>query len=45
MGLPRDVWAGWRAMSTFLQLVDAAVAGLPWFYRLASTRLVVAVKA
>ncbi len=45
MGLPRDVGAGWRAMSTFLQFVDAAVAGLPWFYRLASTRLVVAVKA
>ena len=44
MGLPRDVGAFWRAASTFLQGVDAAVARLPWFYRLASTRLVVAVK-
>ena len=44
MGLPRDVGAFWRAASTFLQGVDAAVASLPWFYRLASTRLVVAVK-
>ena len=44
MGLPRDVGAGWRAISSFLQGVDAAVARLSWFYRLASTRLVVAVK-
>jgi hypothetical protein len=44
MGLPQDVGAFWRAASTFLQGVDAAVASLPWFYRLASTRLVVAVK-
>ena len=44
MGLPRSVGAGWRAISSVLQGVDAAVARLPWFYRLASTRLVVAVK-
>ena len=45
MGLPREVGAGWRAVSSILQGVDAAVARIPWFYRLASTRLVVAVKA
>lgn len=44
MGLPHSVGAGWRAISSVLQGVDAAVARLPWFYRLASTRLVVAVK-
>jgi ubiquinone/menaquinone biosynthesis C-methylase UbiE len=44
MGLPRDVGAFWRTASTVLQTVDAAAARLPWFYRLASTRLVVAVK-
>lgn len=44
MRLPREVGAGWRAMSGILQGVDAMVARLPWFYRLASTRLVVAVK-
>ncbi len=44
MGLPRDVGAGWRVVSNCLQGVDAVVARLPWFYRLASTRLVVAVK-
>lgn len=44
MGLPREVSAGWRAISTFLQCMDAAVGRLPWFYRLASTRLVVAGK-
>jgi hypothetical protein len=45
MGLPREVGAGWRAVSAILQGVDAVVARIPWFYRLASTRLVVAVKA
>ena len=44
MGLPRDVGAFWRTISGFLQAVDASVARLPWFYRLASTRLVVARK-
>lgn len=44
MGLPQDVGAGWRAISTVLQGMDAMVARLPWLYRLASTRLVVAVK-
>jgi len=44
MGLPREVGSGWRAISSFLQRVDGMVARLPWFYRLASTRLVVAVK-
>jgi ubiquinone/menaquinone biosynthesis C-methylase UbiE len=45
MGLPREVGAGWRAVSSLLQKVDAVVARIPWCYRLASTRLVVAVKA
>jgi ubiquinone/menaquinone biosynthesis C-methylase UbiE len=44
MGLPGDVGAGWRAVSCLLRGADAALARLPWFYRLASTRLVVAVK-
>lgn len=44
MGLPREVGAGWRAVSSILQGVDAVVARIPWCYRLASTRLVVAVK-
>ncbi len=44
MGLPHDVGGGWRAVSNGLRAVDAVVAKLPWFYRLASTRLVVAVK-
>jgi ubiquinone/menaquinone biosynthesis C-methylase UbiE len=44
MGLPQEVGAGWRAISCVLQSVDGLVARLPWFYRLASTRLVVAVK-
>jgi ubiquinone/menaquinone biosynthesis C-methylase UbiE len=44
MGLPREMGAFWRATSTLLQALDTAVARLPWFYRLASTRLVVAVK-
>jgi ubiquinone/menaquinone biosynthesis C-methylase UbiE len=45
MGLPPEVGAGWRVVSSVLQGLDATVARLPWFYRLASTRLVVAVKA
>ncbi|RPI11618.1 MAG: class I SAM-dependent methyltransferase [Zetaproteobacteria bacterium] len=44
MALPREVGAGWRAISGILRGTDAALARLPWFYRLASTRLVVAVK-
>jgi hypothetical protein len=44
MGLPREVGAGWRSVSSVLRGVDGMVARLPWFYRLASTRLVVAVK-
>jgi ubiquinone/menaquinone biosynthesis C-methylase UbiE len=44
MGLPRDVAPGWRAVSTVLQRIDGMVARIPWGYRLASTRLVVAVK-
>lgn len=44
MGLPRDVGAGWRAISGILQGMDAALSRIPWFYRLASTRLVVAIK-
>jgi len=45
MGLPREVGVGWRVVSSLLQKVDAVVARIPWCYRLASTRLVVAVKA
>jgi len=44
MGLPSEVGAGWRSLSSVLRGVDGVVARLPWFYRLASTRLVVAVK-
>lgn len=44
MGLPEDVRAGWRFASAFLQGVDRVVGTLPWVCRLASTRLVVAVK-
>ncbi len=44
MGLPREVGPVWRATSTALQTVDELVARLPWFYRLASTRLIVAAK-
>lgn len=43
-GLPRAVGAGWRLVSAMLQRVDAVVGTLPGFHRLASTRLVVAVK-
>lgn len=43
-GLPQAVGAGWRLVSRVLQRVDAAAGGLPGLSRLASTRLVVAVK-
>jgi len=42
MGLPRDVGGIWRTVSAFLQGLDRLMCRLPWFYRLASTRLVVA---
>ena len=44
MGLPQEVGGIWRTVSTVLQRFDKAVGRLPWFYRLASTRLVTAVK-
>ena len=40
-----DVSAPWRVVSQLCILADRALGFLPWFYRLASTRLVVAVKA
>jgi ubiquinone/menaquinone biosynthesis C-methylase UbiE len=43
-GLPREVGGGWQLASSWLRRVDAAVGTLPWLYRLASTRLVAAVK-
>ncbi len=43
-GLPREVGSGWRLVSSVLQGLDAAVGPLPGFSRLASTRLVMAVK-
>jgi ubiquinone/menaquinone biosynthesis C-methylase UbiE len=43
-GLPQEMGAGWRLASAALQRVDAAVGALPGLGRLASTRLVVAVK-
>jgi ubiquinone/menaquinone biosynthesis C-methylase UbiE len=45
MGLPQEVGVAWRSTSAILQRLDKAVSGLPWFYRLASTRLVTAVKS
>jgi ubiquinone/menaquinone biosynthesis C-methylase UbiE len=45
MGLPQEVGGSWRTASAILQRVDKTVGRLPWFYRLASTRLVTAVKA
>lgn len=45
MGLPQEVGGVWRMISAMLQQLDKAVGRLPWFYRLASTRLVTAVKA
>lgn len=44
MGLPQAVGGVWRSASAVLQRIDRAVGRLPWFYRLASTRLVTAVK-
>jgi ubiquinone/menaquinone biosynthesis C-methylase UbiE len=44
MGLPREVGGIWRMASGLLQGIDRAVGRLPWGYRLASTRLVVARK-
>ena len=43
-GLPLEVGAGWRLTSAALQRVDAALGALPGFGRLASTRLVTAIK-
>ncbi len=43
-GLPQEVGAGWRLASACLQRLDAAVGSIPGFCRLASTRLVTAVK-
>jgi len=43
-GMPQAVGVGWRLASTVLQRVDAVVGTLPGFPRLASTRLVAAVK-
>ncbi len=42
MGLPEAVGGAWRAASSALQWIDRAVGCLPWFYRIASTRLVTA---
>lgn len=39
------VTPGWRAVSGVLQAVDRGIGRVPWCYRLASTRLVVAEKA
>jgi len=44
MGHPKEVGTGWRFASSLLQQVDAVLGRLPGFSRLASTRLVVAVK-
>lgn len=44
MGLPQEVGGAWRTTSAVLQRLDKAVGRLPWFYRLASTRLVTAIK-
>ena len=43
-GLPADVGPAWRFASVLLQHVDKTVGTLSGFYRLASTRLVTAVK-
>lgn len=43
-GLPQEVGAAWRMASAVLQRLDAAVGILPGVCRLASTRLVAAVK-
>jgi SAM-dependent methyltransferase len=44
MGSPHEVGAGWRLVAAVLQRVDAVVGRLPGVSRLASTRLVTAVK-
>jgi SAM-dependent methyltransferase len=44
MGPPEAVGAAWRAVSSMLQRIDATVGCLPWFYRIASTRLAAARK-
>ncbi len=44
MGLPEAVGTVWRAASSVLQRIDKTVGCLPWFYRIASTRLVAARK-
>jgi SAM-dependent methyltransferase len=43
-GSPHAVGTGWRLASAVLQRVDAVVGALPGFHRLASTRLVAAIK-
>lgn len=43
-GLPQEVGPAWRLASTALQRLDRAAGALPGFPRLASTRLVTAVK-
>ncbi len=43
-GLPQEVGAGWRLTAACLQRLDTVVGTLPGFCRLASTRLVTAVK-
>jgi ubiquinone/menaquinone biosynthesis C-methylase UbiE len=43
-GLPQDVGSGWRLASSLLQRVDTALGTLSSLSRLASTRLVTAVK-
>ena len=45
MGLPQEVGEAWRTTSAILQRLDKALGLLPWFYRLASTRLLTAAKA
>jgi hypothetical protein len=43
-GQPQEVGRPWRFASRLLQRADAVLGTLPGFSRLASTRLVVAVK-
>ncbi len=42
MGSPRAAGPVWQRISRALRRLDAPVGGVPWFYRMASTRLVVA---
>lgn len=44
MGRPQEAGAAWRLASVTLRRLDAALGNLPWLSRLASTRLVAAVK-